>query len=156
MLKGLHQTLTNMRTLKDMFSRAEAFALNDQQTRPGAEHFLLAAMDMPDGKAREMLADAGGDPDQVADAIAAQYQDALAEVGVTAVPSTSDNAKPARRVIYDADASGKDVIQRLSKVKKTGPLSSADLLKSIAAQESGTAIRALQKLGVDPHRIAHT
>ncbi len=154
MFQGLINTFVNMRTLKDMFNRAEGFALSDQKTRPGAEHFLLAAIDMPDGKARAIIVDEGGDPDQISTAIAAQYQDALSEVGVQTATSTESKTQPKPTVIYSAAESGKDVIQYMSKAKKSGPLSSADLLSAIAAQEEGIAIRALRKLGVDPKNIA--
>ncbi|WP_375763443.1 hypothetical protein ACE10X_34930 [Bradyrhizobium sp. Pha-3] len=49
MFKGIGSKLNDMGTIKFLCERAETYALQDQQREPGAEHFLLASLDLPDG-----------------------------------------------------------------------------------------------------------
>tara|TARA_R110000850_G_scaffold29276_1_gene80894 strand:- start:2115 stop:2342 length:228 start_codon:yes stop_codon:yes gene_type:complete len=49
MFQALKTKFKNVTTLKFLCERAEIHALQDQQREPGAEHFLLAALDLPDG-----------------------------------------------------------------------------------------------------------
>ena len=74
------------RTIKQLLEGAEAEATRAGEPQPGAEHLLLAALDLPDGSARRAFAAAGADPDALRDAIAAQRHGtaarALAALGV--------------------------------------------------------------------------
>lgn len=59
MFAGIRSKLKNMNTIRILSERAETHALQDQQREPGAEHFLLAALDLPDGTARLAFEKAG-------------------------------------------------------------------------------------------------
>ena len=56
MLQRIRQRLQDMRTLRQLFTRAEHHARAQGQPRPGAEHFLLAAIELPDPDDRHVVA----------------------------------------------------------------------------------------------------
>jgi Clp amino terminal domain, pathogenicity island component len=60
MFARIKARLSSMSTLKSLCLRAEQHALRDQQRQPGAEHFLLAALDLPDGTARQAFESLAG------------------------------------------------------------------------------------------------
>jgi len=84
MLQRIRQRLNDMRTLHRLCTRAEHHARARGQPQPGAEHFLLAAIELPDGSARRAFARVGADPDALPAAIEQQYRDALAQIGIGA------------------------------------------------------------------------
>ncbi|WP_287235508.1 Clp protease N-terminal domain-containing protein [Mesorhizobium sp.] len=61
MLSGIKTSLSNVRTIKTLCESAENYALKDQQRQAGAEHFLLAAIDLPDNTARLAFREVGTD-----------------------------------------------------------------------------------------------
>ena len=83
MLEGLRSKLDDMRTIRLLCEGAEAHALQDRQREPGAEHFLLAALDLPDGTARLAFERAGAEPGALKAAVERQYGDALRALGLT-------------------------------------------------------------------------
>lgn len=95
MLQRIRQRLQDMRTLRQLFTRAEHHARAQGQPRPGAEHFLLAAIELPDGTARRAFEHIGANPDAIPAAIEQQYRDALAQVGIQAdMPPASPLTAP--------------------------------------------------------------
>ena len=155
MFQRIRQRLKDMRTLHLLFTRAEHHARTQGQPQPGAEHFLLAAIDLPDGSARRAFARIGADPDALPAAIEQQYRDALAQIGIhTDLP-------PARPVtsgpgIYRAQPSGEGLMQTLADARKgqPGPLLGAHLVALVAAMPQGVAARALNTLRVDLPALA--
>jgi len=79
MFKGIKSKLNDMSTIKFLCERAETYALQDQQREPGAEHFLLASLDLPDGMARLAFDRAGVEPDALKAAIERQYGEAFVQ-----------------------------------------------------------------------------
>ena len=63
MLQGIKSKLADIGVIRFLSETAEAYALQDQQREPGAEHLLLAALDLPDGAARRAFEQAGASPD---------------------------------------------------------------------------------------------
>ncbi|TIL29753.1 Clp protease N-terminal domain-containing protein [Mesorhizobium sp.] len=84
MLSGIKTRLSNVRTIKTLCESAENYALKDQQRQAGAEHFLLAAIDLPDNTARLAFREIGADAAGFRDVVGAQYWEALRSVGVNA------------------------------------------------------------------------
>lgn len=154
MLHRIRQRLRDMRTLRLLFMRAEQHALAQGQRQPGAEHFLLAAFDLPDGSARRALARVGANPDAVAAAIEQQYRDALAAVGIHA-DMPPPTALPSQPGIYRAQPSGQDLVQTLVDFRKgrPGPLMGAHLVELIAALPHGVAAGALGVLHLDANAL---
>lgn len=150
MLKGLKAKLDDMATIRRLCERAEAHALRDQQREPGAEHFLLAALDLPDGTARLAFARAGADADALPAAIERQYADALGAIGLAA-DALPDSAPPEPTRLYRAAASGQQLMQDLAESREDrGPLLGAHVVAAVAGLSQGVAARALRALGVDP------
>lgn len=152
MFQDLKSKLDDMGAIRRLCERAEAHALHDQQRQPGAEHFLLAALDLPDGTARRAFEQAAAEPEALKVAIDQQYADALRVIGLTAERPTgaplSANTGP-----YQAAASGQAVMQALAATRKShSPLLGAHVVAIVADMSEGVAARALRALGVD---LAH-
>jgi len=149
MFKAIKSKLDDISTIKLLCERAEAHALHDQQREPGGEHFLLAALDLPDGTARLAFERAGVAPDALKAAIERQYDDALRSIGLTAdAPhETSISANPGA---YRTAPSGQAIMQALAATRKDhAPLLGAHVVGIIAGMSQGVAPRALRALGVD-------
>lgn len=156
MLQHIRQRLNDMRTLHRLCTRAEHHARARGQPQPGAEHFLLAAIELPDGSARRAFARVGANPDVLPAAIEQQYRDALAQIGIDAeMPPAAPCAPQAG--IYRAQPSGEGLIQALAEARKgqPGPLLGAHVVALIAATPQGVAARALRALRLDPHALSH-
>ena len=155
MFRRIRQRLRDMQTISQLCSGAERHALQGGEKAPGAEHFLLAALDLPEGSARRVFgrlqADAGG----VAAAIAGQYAEALRHVGVDAARLEAMGGAPAPlpptgRPLAST-ASGQALMQGLAARRaqdKDIPLLGAHVLAVIAGMEHGVAARSLQRMGV--------
>lgn len=150
MFKRIRSKLDDMGTIKRLCERAEAHALHDQQREPGAEHFLLAALDLPDGTARLAFERAGAEPDALKAAIERQYGDALQSIGLTA-DALPDMPVSAHSGAYHAAPSGQAVMQELAEARRDhAPLLGAHVVSIVAGLPQGVAPRALRALGVDP------
>jgi len=113
MFQALKTKLKNVTILKFLCERAENRALQDQQREPGAEHFLLAALDLPDGTARRAFEQAGVNPGDFRVAIERQYADALCSIGLKA-ELPLDTSMSAASGVYRAEASGQQMMQALA------------------------------------------
>ena len=149
MFRGLKSKLSDMATIKLLCEKAEAHALEDQQREPGAEHFLLAALDLPDGTARLAFEQAGAEPDALKAAIERQYATALRSIGLEPI-ALADAPISANAGIYQAAPSGQTVMQGLTASRTGhGPLLGAHVVGIVAGLSHGVAARALRALDVD-------
>lgn len=155
MFRRLKQRFADMRTMTSLCQGAERLANADGQQEAGAEHFILAALELPDGTARASFLRAGADPARFRDALAQQYADALESVGIAAgALARAGGAPPAppRKGLYRAKASAQALLQELADWKKssaTEPLLGAHVVAVGAAAQHGVAARALRRMGVD-------
>jgi ATP-dependent Clp protease ATP-binding subunit ClpA len=150
MFQGVKSKLRDMSFIKLLCEAAEVYAVKDQQREPGAEHFLLAALDLPDGAARLAFEQAGVSPDDLRTAIQRQYDDALRALGLQA-ETLVGAPMSASTGAYQAADSGRDVMQKLAATRRgRGPLHGAHVVSVIADMSEGVAARALRALGVDP------
>lgn len=156
MFQGIKSKLADMGAVKRLCESAEAYALKDQQREPGAEHFLLAALDLPDGAARLAFEQVGIAPDDLNAAIQKQYDDALRLLGLQADAPTGAPMS-ARPGVYHAAASGQAVLQELAATRQDHtPLNGAHVVSIVAGMSDGVAARALRSLGVDLARLKAT
>lgn len=156
MFRKLQRRLQSMRTLSRLCTDAEAHARLRVQTAPGAEHFLLAAIDLPEGSARRAFESVGADPSAVGEAIERQYREALQAAGVQApLPQAVALQAPAAASLYRAQPSGRELVQALARSSKEqeGPLLGAHVVAAVAAMPQGVAARTLRALGVDAPRL---
>lgn len=161
MLQGIKVRLAHIGTIKTLCENAEKHALFDQQHEPGAEHFLLAALDLHDGTARLAFEESDANADAFRDAISSQYDEALTSIGLTPQPALGDASLPEplrpRPGLFNAAASGKEVLQTLAaKREDHRPLLGAHVVGVVAAMEHGVAARALRAMGVDREVLGTT
>ncbi len=157
MFRKLQHRFQSMRTLSRMCTAAETHARSRGQAAPGAEHFLLAAIDLPEGSARRAFESIGADPAAVGEAIERQYREALQSVGLQApLPAAAALEAPAATGLYRAQPSGQELVQALARTSKeqTGPLLGAHVVAAIATMPQGVAARTLRALGIDAARLA--
>lgn len=155
MFQRIRQRFKDMGTLKALCEGAERHALQDGQQEPGAEHFLLAALDLPDGAARRTFARLAADPDRLREAIAQQHGDALRGIGIdpSLVAPVEEGGAPlkAARALYTAKPSGQAVIHELAAQREQDqdrPLSGAHVVLAVASVRQGASVRALARLGI--------
>ena len=159
MFQRFRQRLRDMGTIRLLCEGAERHARGNGEPQPGAEHFLLASLDLPDGSARRAFARVHADADDFCAAVARQYEQALRSAGVeqAAWPAGDDALpEPQRPSLYRAQASGQAVMQRLAELRKAdpaAPLRGAHVLLVVASMEHGVAVRSLRAMGVEPEAL---
>lgn len=152
MFRQLQYRFQSMRTLSRLCTDAEVHARAAGQVEPGAEHFLLAAIGLPEGSARRAFESVGADPGTVRGAIEQHYRDALQGLGLAGAALPQAPAlSPAGPGLYRAQASGQELVQALARQRKDqgGPLLGAHVVAAVAAMPQGVAARTLRAMGID-------
>ena len=144
--------MRDIRTVKELCLGAERYAHENGEDVPGAEHFLLAAIDLPDGSARRVFERIGANPDELGNAIKKQYNEALKSIGIdpSRVDVGSEAALP-RRVLYDSKPSAQSLMKDLVEHKrkdKDVPLLGAHVVDVAVSKEQGVVARTLKAMGV--------
>ena len=157
MFQRIRDHFQSMRTLRQLCTGAERHARAQGHGAPGAEHFLLAALDLPDGSARRVFERLGADPRALQAAIEQQYRDALQGLGLGAAvlpAAAATTAAPSR--IYQAQPSGQELMQALARSRKgrAGPLRGAHIVALVAEMPQGVAARTLRALRLDAAELA--
>jgi ATP-dependent Clp protease ATP-binding subunit ClpA len=155
---NIKSRLNSVSTIKALCLQAEQHALRDQQRQPGAEHFLLAALDLPDDPAKHAFAAIGADAATLRSAITKQYDEALQSLGidakVAAANALPEPPLPLQRGLYDASASGKQVMQSLAESRQAHhPLVGAHVVAVVAGMRHGVAARALRAMDIDADQL---
>lgn len=154
MFDYVKRRIRDMATIKFLCLTAERLARAGGDPEPGAEHFLLAAIEMPEGSARRALQRLSVDPSGVKNAIARQYADALRQVGIEPDASDPDSEPlgPPRSHLYRAKPSVGKMMRSLAALARSDgvPLLGAHVVAAIASMEHGVAPRTLRALGVEP------
>lgn len=157
MFRQLKHRFLSMRTLSQLCTQAEVHARASGQAAPGAEHFLLAAIDLPDGSARRAFESIGADPAAVRSAIEQQYRNALQGLGLgnAALPQAAA-LEPHAPGLYRAQPSGQELVQALARTRKDqgGPLLGAHVVLAVTAMSQGVAARTLRAMGIDAAQLA--
>ncbi|MBB3220299.1 Clp protease N-terminal domain-containing protein [Pseudoduganella umbonata] len=156
MLQRLKQRIADMRTIKVLCEGAERHANAMGEPEPGPEHFLLAALDLPDGLARRALLRAGADPSRLGAGITAAHGAALAATGADPGLLADDAAVPPGTGPYRAKGSMQAVMRSLADWPRAPgePLTGAHVAAVVAASPRGTAARALKAIGTDAAALA--
>jgi len=160
MFRRLKQRFADMRTVSALCSTAEQHANADGQQEPGAEHFVLAALDLPDGTARRAFERLHADPARFREAIARQYDQALHSIGIASQYLDCVNscapALPRSKGLYKAKPSGQALFQRLTAQQKAdprNPLLGAHVIAAATGDPHGVVARALKAMDVDPNAL---
>lgn len=159
MLGYFRRRLRDVAVIKDLCRSAETHALADGQTLPGAEHFLLAALDLPDGSARRVFEELSADPAALKAAIAQQYVEPLAGLGLgeaALAQVVEPRQASSANAIYDAAPSGQEVMQILTAERSPGALIGAAVVQAVASIPHGVAARALRAMGLELDAVRKT
>lgn len=150
MFAKLRQRWQDTRTIMKLSLDAEQRALQQGQQHPGAEHYLLAALDLPDGSARRVFARLGADPDAYRAALANRHAATLNAIGLH--DAAGDAPPPAQAgVLFDAQPSGQALMQSLPELQRRlpAPLCGAHVVLAAAAMAHSAAGRAFKTIGID-------
>ena len=161
MLTALKRRFQDARTLTKLCKSAEDLARENGRARPSSEHFVLAALELPDGTAQETFGCLSLTKSGFIAAVEAQRANALAAVGVTAIPSPTtpsvQELLPPKEKLYQAEPSGQSLVQRLYEsrhARKGRMLLGADVLLAVAQEVNSSAGRAFQELGIGGPQLA--
>lgn len=148
--------LRGPRTVRQLVEGAEHHARSLGDAQIGAEHMLLAALDLPDGMARRALECAGGDPDSTEAAIRWTHTSALHRVGLQPVADASLTIEPPRRSWRNNFGESAKQVLRTAAARWSMDGTNAvglHILDAVGDLREGTAARALRELGVEPGAI---
>lgn len=153
MFKRILLRFRDMKTIGKLIPGADEQANLLGEEKPGAEHFVLSALNLEDGTAKRAFDKVGIDSAQFRQAIKTQYDEALNSIGISQ-HSLGINPEPIEpsKIFHDSQPSGQDLIKSLYTLKKEDkerPLLGAHVLIVAAAIEFGVVPRALKVLGVD-------
>lgn len=165
MFNTIRQRFRDMGTIKVLCFEAEKLAHADGQKEPGAEHFVLAALALPDGTARKAFLRIHADPENFRAAIVRQYEEALNNIGVALPPGAlvpGEEAPFPVGATYKAQPSAQALMQTMiheikvheQKEDPAAPLLGAHVLLAITNAQYGVAARALRAMGIDSASLA--
>jgi ATP-dependent Clp protease ATP-binding subunit ClpA len=160
MFARIRRRLNDMRIIKQLCVLAEKHANADGRKTPGSEHFVLAALELPDGTARGAFQRMQLNPDDFRVAITRQYTEALQHVGID-IPVLPGSLEPQQPVppntgVYQAEPSSAALMKSMAEHQKANsdtPLTGAHVIKIAAGQKLGITPRALKAMGADPARL---
>ncbi len=157
MFKRLKLRILDMKTIGKLISGADEQAHMNGEDEPGAEHFLLSALMLPDGTARRVFERIGADPEQFKIAIRKQYSDALSSIGIDE-KTLADEPEPvtSSRILHNSKPSAQAVMKELYALKshdKDRPLLGAHVVDVVARMKHGVAARSFKAMGVDQNSL---
>lgn len=158
----LSRPIRDVGTIKRLLTGAEAEAHAQGESLAGAEHLLLAALELPDGTARRAFERVGAAPDDLRSAIATQHAEALRAIGIEPVSDELLDAElgtgaPAGTGPLRTGASAQTAFRAavdLAKADGPSPLLGAHVVAAVAQIEHGTAARTLSGMGIDRDALA--
>lgn len=157
MFRRMMQAARDAGTLRTLCETAESLARAEGRDAPEAEHFVEAALALPDGSAERVFTRIGLDGAGFRQALEEQHRAALRAVGMDGVVVDSvlgaSPALPPAEGLYRAAPSGQIVVQELARLRQRGvtaPLAGSHVIKVVAEMSHGTAARALRQMGADP------
>ena len=154
MFDRLRRARGDLATMNALLPAAERLAREDGIEQPGAEHLLLASLDLDDDIANNALSAFGVDRTDIRTAIAGQHDEALRAIGVVADDNAIAAALPAcgePKGPYRSQGSLQSAFQQAVALAKrdTASLNSGYVLLAASDAERGTVVRTLEHLGVD-------
>lgn len=163
LLKKVRQRLRDMSTLKDTGLLAGQIADEMGEDLVGAEHWLLAALELPDGTARLAFERVGADADHLQAAIAQQYEDALSNIGIETsglyIPENIAGLSTKNRSTFQAQASCNALFAIMTneeRIDDKAPFMGATIVQAAPYLEKGTVPRSLQAMGIDRKTLSIT
>ncbi len=147
----------DMKTISKLISGADEQAHINGKHEPGAEHFVLSALNLDDGIAKRVFEKMGANAEKFKSAIGQQYADALSSVGIDSVNEISTEPVQSNSVFHNSQPSGQALMKSLYILKKRDkhrPLTSAHVISVASEMEHGVVARAFRALGMDTKQLA--
>ncbi len=156
MLKRILLRFQDIKTLGKLIPGAEQQAQTMGEEKPGAEHFVLSALDLEDGTAKRVFDRFGINANQFKAAVKTQYDEALHTLGIHA-PDLEPEPIRSDKILLDSSPSGQSLMQslyQLASKHKAIPLQSAHVIAVAADIDNGVVPRAFKVLGIDRTALA--
>ena len=165
MFNAIRQRLRDAQTLKALCFGAEKHANSQGQREPGTEHFVLAALDLPDSTAERAFSLLGITRSAYRISIEKQYHAALSSIGLppdgVAEFDRSSFTVPPSRGPYRTQPSAqsmmdvltREIMKNEQKADSSAPLLSAHVLLAASAAQHGVSARTFLDLGVNPAQL---
>lgn len=158
MFRRLMLRFRDMNTIRQLILEADEQAHISGEEKPGAEHFVLSALNLEDGSAMRVFEKIGANANDFKVAIDKQYIDALSAIGVDAVASDMPlHPIEPNRMPHNSQPSGQNLIKSLYAIKqkdKDRPLLGAHVISVAAELKHGVVARAFNVMGVDRSQLA--
>ena len=150
----------DIRIMNQLFPAADAIAAADGERDAGAEHLLIAALDLDTGSARRVFERVSADADQFQNAVRAQHAHALQAVGMQPIDDDRlDRHIPppaADTGLHRGSPSGHELFRKVVALvrKERSQLYGAYFVLVAAETKFGTTARALRQMNVDHMELA--
>lgn len=153
MFKRIKLRIQDMRTISKLISGAGEEARASGEKAPGAEHFLLSALNLPDGSAERVFYQMGIDADTFRDGVAQQYDEAFNQINIDDGTLVSEIEQVEVKWMFQSSKpSGEAVMEQLHTLRKSDtskPLMGAHVVAVVASMNHGVAARAFRSIGID-------
>lgn len=158
MFKRLMLRFRDMKTLSKLISGADEQANMSGEENPGAEHYVLSALNLEDGSAKRVFEKFGADGKKFREAVNQQYTDALSSIGISS-EATDIAPEPieSNKMLHNSQPSGEELMKSLYAIRQTDkdrPLVGAHVISVAAEMEHGVVARALKVMGIDREQLA--
>jgi ATP-dependent Clp protease ATP-binding subunit ClpA len=157
MFHGLKNAAATVKTLKLLCEAALREAEREGLMEVSAEHFLLAAFELPDGTAARSFQAFGVDAERLRDSIERQHAEALVASGFApgAMPPPAPITRSPKSWALPSDASARAILERLSQAGPTAEaLRGAHVVLAALGARRGVVPRVLHLLDIAPEALA--
>ena len=144
-----------MATISKLCQAAETYAQKRGEGIPAEEHFLLSALDLPDGTARRVFERVGASPDQLEKAIDQQHNQALSYIGIDISKVSIDDTKVdsivSPSVPFQSKPSAQSLMKGLVEMRRSDkdiPLLGLHIIEVLSSKELGVVARTMKLMGV--------
>ncbi len=152
MFNRIKLRLNEMKTINQLIPGADAQANALGEETAGAEHYVLAALELEEGSAKRVFAALNINAENYRDAINKQYDQALDAVGIDA-ETVSIEPVTSKKLLPVSHPSGRQLMKSLHALKKNDkdrPLLGAHVLAVAAEIKHGVVARAFKELNIEP------
>ncbi|WP_103654362.1 Clp protease N-terminal domain-containing protein [Agarilytica rhodophyticola] len=144
----------DMKTISRLITGADEQAHISGEEMPGAEHFVLSALNLEDGSAKRVFDKIGIDTEKFKNAINQQYANALASIGIDnkLIPEPLESNK----ILHNAQPSAQELMRSLYTLKKSDklrPLLGVHVINAASKIEQGIVARAFKILAIDKEKL---
>lgn len=157
MFKRIMLRFRDMKTISKLISGADEQAHINGKEEPGAEHFVLSALNLEDGSAKRVFEKMDANAEKFKIAISQQYTDALSFIGIDGANEISSEPVQSSKAFHNSQPSGQALMKSLYTLKqrdKHRPLLGVHVISVASEIEHGVVFRAFRAMGVDSKQLA--